>query len=186
MLIALSTPHPSVVCLTLASSLYGGTKHDGTESDANKLPLGQQTEALVHVSGKHCLHFSILHFVPPSAELQTQSWGRPGPGQSSSKAALATPACTEGLSLLNCCGPTQSSSTLCQHLNRDNADNYLLCAPNHLSAASTPVETCKTVILFTCYPCSCTTLLSTMSMGQSSLCCRSRNSLFLPTRHISH
>lgn len=130
--------------------------------------------------------FSILNFVPLSAELQTPSWGCPGPDQSSSTAALATPACKEGLLLLNCCGPTRSPSALCQHLDRDNADNYLLCAPSHLSAASTPVETCTTLILFTCCPCSCTTLLSAMSTWQSSLCCRSRNLLFLPIRHISH
>lgn len=51
MLTALSTPHPSVVCLTLASSSYGGTKIDGAESDANKLPPGQQAAAPVHGLG---------------------------------------------------------------------------------------------------------------------------------------
>lgn len=44
-------------------------------------------------------------------------------------------------------------------LSRDNADNYVLCAPSHLSTASSPVETHTRVMLFTCHLCA--TLLST-------------------------
>lgn len=184
MLTALSTPHPSAVCLTLASSSYGGTKIDGAESDANKLPLGQQTAAPVHgLESIACIFH--LEFCTPECRIADSKLGTPrarpeqlysSPGNTSLQGRTVTPKLLRAHTITFSTVPAL----------RDNADNYLLCAPSHLSAASTPVETCTTLILFTCCPCSCTTLLSAMSTWQSSLCCRSRNLLFLPIRHISH